>query len=156
EARAVLTSPEVRTVSRDHECFQTSDLRGLVWIDSQTDANGLEAAWREPDSDGKVPALIQYTSGSTSEPSGGAISHANFLHNSHSFYQAFGNSSGSGGLSWLPPCHDMGLVGGVLQPIFGGFPCVLMPAATVLRRPVRWLRLISDRRVTTSGGPNFA
>jgi len=59
-------------------------------------------------------------------------------------------------VAWLPPYHDMGLIGAVLQPIFGGFPCVLMPPTVFLQRPYRWLQAISRFSATTSGGPNFA
>ena len=101
-------------------------------------------------------ALIQYTSGSTAAPRGVMLSHANLLSNSEFIQRAFGTSPDSRAVVWLPPYHDMGLVGGVLQPVFGGFPCVLMSPLTFLRRPVSWLRAVSDHRATVSGGPNFA
>src|SRR5262249_2629955 len=59
-------------------------------------------------------------------------------------------------VSWLPIYHDMGLIGGVLQPLFGGFPCTLLSPVSFLQRPARWLRAISDCSATISGGPNFA
>jgi acyl-CoA synthetase (AMP-forming)/AMP-acid ligase II len=102
------------------------------------------------------PALLQYTSGTTASPRGVMISHANLLRNSDFVRRAFGMSACSRGVIWLPPYHDMGLVGGVLQPVFTGFPCVLMSPLTFLRRPVSWLRTVSNHRATVSGGPNFA
>jgi acyl-CoA synthetase (AMP-forming)/AMP-acid ligase II len=60
------------------------------------------------------------------------------------------------GVIWLPLYHDMGLIGGVLQPLYGGFPVVLMSPVDFLQKPVRWLKAISHYRATTSGGPNFA
>ena len=101
-------------------------------------------------------ALIQYTSGSTAAPRGVMLSHANLLSNSAFIQRAFGTSRDSRAVVWLPPYHDMGLVGGVLQPVFAGFPCVLMSPLTFLRRPASWLRAVSDHRATASGGPNFA
>src|SRR5215207_1665862 len=105
---------------------------------------------------GDGPALLQYTSGTTASPRGVMISHANLLRNSDFIRRAFGMSARSRGVIWLPPYHDMGLVGGVLQPVFTGFPCALMSPLTFLRRPLSWLRAVSDHRATVSGGPNFA
>jgi acyl-CoA synthetase (AMP-forming)/AMP-acid ligase II len=113
----------------------------------------------EPASDGgraDGPALLQYTSGTTASPRGVMISHANLLRNSDFIRRAFGTSARSRGVIWLPPYHDMGLVGGVLQPVFTGFPCALMSPLTFLRRPLSWLRAVSNYRATVSGGPNFA
>jgi acyl-CoA synthetase (AMP-forming)/AMP-acid ligase II len=59
-------------------------------------------------------------------------------------------------VSWLPVYHDMGLIGGILQPLYGGFPCILMSPAAFLQRPYRWLQAISHYQGTTSGAPNFA
>ena len=57
---------------------------------------------------------------------------------------------------WLPPYHDMGLIGGILQPVYAGFPVTLMSPMRFLRDPVGWLHAVSSWRATTSGGPNFA
>ncbi len=59
-------------------------------------------------------------------------------------------------VSWLPLYHDMGLIGGLLQPIFSGVPCVLMSPGYFLARPLRWLQAISEYGGTISGGPDFA
>ncbi len=101
-------------------------------------------------------AMIQYTSGSTANPKGVMLSHANFLHNLEQVYQRFGHSRESRGVIWLPPYHDMGLVGGILQPIYGNFPSVIMAPTAFLQEPMAWLRAISKYGATTSGGPNFA
>lgn len=105
---------------------------------------------------GETIAFLQYTSGSTARPKGVLISHENLLHNSSLIYRAFGHSAQSRGVIWLPPYHDMGLIGGILQPLFGGFPVTLMAPTSFLMRPLRWLQTISEQRATTSGGPNFA
>ncbi|MEO0349111.1 MAG: AMP-binding protein [Cyanobacteria bacterium P01_A01_bin.15] len=105
---------------------------------------------------GSALALLQYTSGSTSQPKGVMVSHASLMHNLGLIYQHFGHDSESHGVIWLPPHHDMGLIGGILQPIYGGFPVTLMPPESFLRQPVRWLQAISHFRATTSGGPDFA
>jgi acyl-CoA synthetase (AMP-forming)/AMP-acid ligase II len=84
------------------------------------------------------------------------VSHGNLLHNSETIYQAFGHTPESRGVIWLPPYHDMGLIGGILQPLYGGFPVIFMSPVDFLQKPLRWLKAISHYRATTSGGPNFA
>jgi acyl-CoA synthetase (AMP-forming)/AMP-acid ligase II len=113
-------------------------------------------SWQPPPRGPDDLALLQYTSGSTAAPRGVLLTHGNLLQNSDFIRRAFGHSDRSCGVIWLPPYHDMGLVGGVLQPVYAGFPCVLMAPLTFLRRPVRWLRAVSEHRATGSGGPNFA
>ncbi len=101
-------------------------------------------------------AFLQYTSGSTGAPKGVMVSHGNLLHNSHLINLCFQDTTESHGISWLPPYHDMGLIGGILQPIYVGASMMLMSPVTFLQRPYRWLKAISKYQATTSGGPNFA
>jgi acyl-CoA synthetase (AMP-forming)/AMP-acid ligase II len=101
-------------------------------------------------------AILQYTSGSTADPRGVMLTHANLLVNSELIAQRLGSSGADRGFIWLPPYHDMGLIGGILQPVYRGFECVLTSPLTVVKRPERWLEGISTRRATISGGPNFA
>ncbi|MEM0980884.1 MAG: fatty acyl-AMP ligase, partial [Cyanobacteria bacterium P01_H01_bin.58] len=116
----------------------------------------LITGWQKPDFDSEAIALLQYTSGSTSRPKGVMVSHRNLMHNLALIHERFGHSPASHGVIWLPPHHDMGLIGGILQPLYGGFPVTLMSPGSFLRRPIRWLQVISDLGGTTSGGPNFA
>jgi acyl-CoA synthetase (AMP-forming)/AMP-acid ligase II len=106
--------------------------------------------------DANAVAFMQYTSGSTAAPRGVLVSHANVLANLAAIHRAEGNGSHSRGVSWLPHYHDMGLIEGILQPMYGGYPTWLMPPAAFLQRPRRWLAAISRYRATVSGGPNFA
>lgn len=101
-------------------------------------------------------ALLQYTSGSTSSPRGVVITHDNLLHNLACASRTGAYGRDSVGVSWLPVNHDMGLIGGILQPAFSGFPVWLMAPAAFLQRPTRWLQAISRLRATHSAGPNFA
>ncbi|MEO1637048.1 MAG: AMP-binding protein, partial [Cyanobacteria bacterium J06631_9] len=101
-------------------------------------------------------AFLQYTSGSTSQPKGVKVTNANLACNLEQIQRAFGHSEQTRCVIWLPPYHDMGLIGGILQPLYGGYPVTLMSPASFLRRPVRWLEAISHFGATTSGGPNFA
>jgi 8-amino-7-oxononanoate synthase len=101
-------------------------------------------------------AVLQYTSGSTGEPKGVMLTHANLIRNCEIISILFGEDRESMGCSWLPTYHDMGLVGGILTPVFLGATMVLMSPMTFLQRPVRWLRTISKFKASSSGGPNFA
>ena len=101
-------------------------------------------------------AFIQYTSGSTRKPKGVMISHKNLMYNLATIHNSFEHTSESRGVTWLPLYHDMGLIGGVLQPIYSGFHVTLMSPVAFLQKPFRWLQAISRYQATTSGAPNFA
>jgi amino acid adenylation domain-containing protein len=101
-------------------------------------------------------AFLQYTSGSTSAPKGVMVSHANLMANERAIEETMRVTASDVFVSWLPLYHDMGLIGGLLQPIHCGIPVVLMSPAYFLERPVRWLEAISRHRATISGGPDFA
>ena len=101
-------------------------------------------------------AFLQYTSGSTGTPKGVMVTHGNIIHNQQIIQQAFGHSEQSIVVGWLPLFHDMGLMGNVLQPMYLGIPCILMPPVAFLQKPIRWLKAIYKYGATTSGGPNFA
>ncbi|MFN6559095.1 MAG: amino acid adenylation domain-containing protein [Nostoc sp. ChiSLP01] len=126
------------------------------WLTTDNTAQGLEDSWQQPAINGDTLAFLQYTSGSTGTPKGVMLSHGNLLHNAAVTYQLMEHSSSSKFVSWLPVYHDMGLIGGILQPLYGAFPCILMSPASFLQRPYRWLQAISRYKGTTSGGPNFA
>ena len=114
------------------------------------------AAYRPPDLRTDAVALLQYTSGSTGTPKGVMLSHAHLLENERAIQRAFAHDAESVVVGWLPPFHDMGLIGNVLQPIYVGAESVHMAPAHFLVKPWRWLAAISRFRATTSGGPNFA
>jgi acyl-CoA synthetase (AMP-forming)/AMP-acid ligase II/acyl carrier protein len=134
----------------------------LHWIttDNLQDSEALDWAMPSlgegPDSGCAAIALLQYTSGSTGTPKGVMVSHENLLYNATLIQHCFEDGEDSIGVSWLPPYHDMGLIGGILQPLSIGRPMILMSPMAFLRKPVRWLQAISRYRATTSGGPNFA
>ena len=101
-------------------------------------------------------AFLQYTSGSTGSPKGVMVSHGNIMANSELIKTTYGNNEHSVVVGWLPLYHDMGLIGNMLQPLYVGFPLVLMPPTSFIQKPKRWLEAISRYKATTSGGPNFA
>jgi 8-amino-7-oxononanoate synthase len=116
----------------------------------------MDRRWKVPDVHGDTLAFLQYTSGSTGTPKGVVLSHANLVHNSALIASAFEHTRNGTGVFWLPSYHDMGLIGGILQPLYVGRPNVLMSPITFLQKPYRWLSAISRFGGTTSGGPNFA
>lgn len=135
---------------------ENPELSQLHWLTTDDLDSNLAQAWQEPGISSATLAFIQYTSGSTGTPKGVMVSHGNLLHNLASIHQCFGHTANSKGVIWLPPYHDMGLIGGVLQPLYGGFPVALMASVDFLQKPLRWLQAISRYKATTSGGPNFA
>ncbi|KAA8559215.1 Linear gramicidin synthase subunit B [Pseudomonas extremaustralis] len=115
-------------------------------------------SWCAPDLQPDDIAFLQYTSGSTALPKGVQVSHGNLVANEVLIRRGFGIDVNPDDVivSWLPLYHDMGLIGGLLQPVFSGVPCVLMSPAYFLGRPLRWLEAISEYGGTISGGPDFA
>jgi fatty-acyl-CoA synthase len=104
----------------------------------------------------KSPALVQYTSGSTSTPKGVLLSHENILANIRSIGEATNISAADVGVSWLPLYHDMGLIGSWLNCFYHAIPIVIMSPLAFLTRPERWFWAIHYHRGTLSGAPNFA
>jgi acyl-CoA synthetase (AMP-forming)/AMP-acid ligase II len=101
-------------------------------------------------------AFLQYTSGSTGNPRGVMLSHSNLIHNLRSAIQVLDSSEADIMVNWLPLYHDMGLIGSVLQAIYAGFLCVLMPPFSFIQKPIRWLKAISRYRGSISPAPCFA
>lgn len=128
----------------------------LHWLATDNITGDLAEAWQQPEVSSDTLAFLQYTSGSTGTPKGVMVSHGNLLHNSALIHKCFADTPNSLGLSWLPPYHDMGLIGGVLQPLYVGAPVILMSPVAFMQKPIRWLQAISHFKATTSGGPNFA
>lgn len=153
-ASCVLTTSDLLPGLQKHfiDDAQGASIR-LVATDSLEDASD---AWTYRSASPNDLAFLQYTSGSTGDPKGVMVSHGNLLSNSELIRRRFGHTSESRGVIWLPPYHDMGLIGGVLQPLYAGFPTVLMSPVSFVQSPLLWLETISKYRATTSGGPDFA
>jgi acyl-CoA synthetase (AMP-forming)/AMP-acid ligase II len=112
--------------------------------------------WQMPEVNAEDIAFLQYTSGSTSQPKGVMVSHKNLLHNSETIKNFYGHDHNSKGVIWLPSYHDMGLIGGLLQTIYLGVQTWLISPISFIKNPYLWLKLISEKGASTSGGPNFA
>ncbi|RVQ56044.1 non-ribosomal peptide synthetase [Sinorhizobium meliloti] len=126
------------------------EMQAIEW-----EATSAPILRRSPRHEGDL-ALIQYTSGSTGSAKGVEISHGNLMANQVAIREAFGHSADTTMVTWLPTFHDMGLMGGLLQPLFVGGCCALMAPSTFVKQPANWLRAMTLFRGTTSGGPNFA
>lgn len=155
QATFVLTTTSTLTNIK-HNLVEESELASLHWITTDNIASNLSEDWRVPILSKDTLAFLQYTSGSTGMPKGVMVNHGNLLHNVQMIQQAFGNSSATIGVGWLPLFHDMGLIGNILETMYLGIPSILMAPEAFLMKPVRWLRAISHYKATTSGGPNFA
>lgn len=156
QIKVILTISPIKMLA-DLWSGQNSEWQSIPWLTTDKLPTDLSAAdWREPPISGDTLAFLQYTSGSTAAPKGVMLSHANLLHNLAHIYRCFDQNEESTGVIWLPPYHDMGLIGGILEPFYGGFPVVLMSPLDFLQRPFRWVQAISRYQATTSGGPNFA
>jgi acyl transferase domain-containing protein/acyl-CoA synthetase (AMP-forming)/AMP-acid ligase II/Zn-dependent alcohol dehydrogenase/NADP-dependent 3-hydroxy acid dehydrogenase YdfG/acyl carrier protein len=113
-------------------------------------------SWEGPGPDPAAPAFIQYTSGSTAAPKGVLLSHRNLRENLRVLERLTDPTPDDKAVVWLPPYHDMGLIGGILEPLFAGSAAVLMSPLAFLQRPYVWLEAISRYRGTLSAAPNFA
>jgi acyl-CoA synthetase (AMP-forming)/AMP-acid ligase II len=131
-----------------------SPLTGMTWL--ATDIDPPESAFEPTRVAPEDIALLQYTSGSTSEPKGVALTHANIAHNLDMMAAVFDPGLDARIVSWLPHFHDMGLMAGVLGPMACRGESILMSPQAFLLRPMRWLEAISDYRAQISGAPNFA
>jgi acyl-CoA synthetase (AMP-forming)/AMP-acid ligase II len=100
-------------------------------------------------------AFLQYTSGSTSNPKGIAVSHSNLLANLEMIRVSLGNTKRSTYVNWVPLYHDMGLILNALQALYVGALCVLLAPNAFMQRPLNWIRAIHSYRAEVACGPNF-
>lgn len=152
--RLALTTAPIRALAGS--VFQQApDLARLPWLATET-LDPSNAERYAPPAWGPDPlAFLQYTSGSTGQPKGVVLSHANLLANLDTIVRTFGMCREDRLVSWLPPYHDMGLIGTILTPLYVGGLTVLMSPMSFLRKPRRWLEAITRHRATVTGGPNF-
>lgn len=131
-------------------------LKKILWLATDEVREELAGDWVPLDLHDSDLGLLQYTSGSTGSPKGVMLTHGALMANCNLITRAFECGRGRSATFWLPAYHDMGLVGGILNPIFCGLGSTLMSPVHFLAKPIRWLRTISKYRSTISGGPNFA
>ena len=156
---ALSTAQTLTTLDPD---LLSADAAMDEWIATDELDVELAAMWQPASVADSDLAFLQYTSGSTSDPKGVMVSHGNLLNNLECIRQSFGigetedDLESATGVFWLPAYHDMGLIGGILTPLYMGGRSVLMSPTAFLQRPMRWLQAIHDYRATISGAPNFA
>ncbi|QNA71961.1 aminotransferase class I/II-fold pyridoxal phosphate-dependent enzyme [Streptomyces sp. So13.3] len=158
DARAThaLTTDSVRDfVANQERELENLGLANLTWLGSGTSADPTGDGWHDPGTTGGTLAFLQYTSGSTSTPKGVMVSHDNLLANLRSIHQRLRHDRDSAMALWLPPYHDMGLIGGILTALYSGIPLHFMAPMTFVQRPLLWLETISQTRASTAIAPNF-
>ncbi|WP_235653568.1 fatty acyl-AMP ligase [Mycolicibacter icosiumassiliensis] len=128
----------------------------LRWNVIEDAALGDPDGWAVPAIDADSTAMIQYTSGSTRSPKGVVLTHRNLMHNLEIVRQAWQGDDTGVGVYWLPPHHDMGLIGVVLEILYSGASAVLMSPTAFIKRPMRWLEAVSRHRAVITTAPNFA
>lgn len=151
-ACAVVSTNDVEPALRTVQATYASPL--LLTTPAQLDREA--APLRDEDVDAGDVAFLQFTSGSTSQPKGVAVTHANIAANTSAIHEAFRLTTDDVPVSWLPLFHDMGLIGFLLTALYATVSTRFMPTQMFLRRPGSWLRTISRHRGTISVAPNFA
>ena len=155
EATLALTTTSVFANSQQW-LLQNSDLAQLHWLATDSINADMAQLWQEPIINTDTLAFLQYTSGSTGTPKGVMVSHGNLLSNCADLDLGWNHTVDSIIVSWLPTFHDMGLIYGVIEPLYKGCSCYMMPPVSFLHKPMRWLQAISAYKATHSAAPNFA
>jgi phthiocerol/phenolphthiocerol synthesis type-I polyketide synthase C len=150
-ANIALATSATRNIAEAHLDFPSGF--GWVLLDEAEGNVGGDAVM-EP-TDPSAVAMLQYSSGSTSEPKGVMITHANLIHQAGLICDHVGAAPGDCWASWLPMYHDMGLISGIVTPLVKQLHSVIMAPEAFIKRPARWLRAISDFRASCSASPNF-
>jgi len=148
-------SPALALCTSDQE----DALAGMQGMPRRVFVDGMEGLTPEPPTqvpDGSV-LVLQYTSGSTGRPRGVRLTHSNLADNIAKMQRNITHGEREPvACSWVPPYHDMGLIGGILYPLASGFQTVLLPAVSVVANPKRWLDALERYQVTTTSTPPFA
>lgn len=155
DARAVLTTSMVEQIAAS-VCALYPALQAVPWLATDalsTSDDVLAASFTHHVVHERDTAFLQYTSGSTSAPKGVVVQHRNIIANEHAMAEIVGDVVDV--VSWLPPYHDMGLIGSLLLPLCTNGTCTIMSPLQFLQRPARWVQAISAFSATLSGGPNF-
>ncbi|WP_454782201.1 fatty acyl-AMP ligase [Legionella sp. WA2022007384] len=132
------------------------DFQSFRWVDINKASLEMADLYKPLSFKSSDMCYLQYTSGSTAMPKGVIVRHGNLLDNLSLVYETIGKTSNERMVSWLPPYHDMGLIGNLLFPVYTGFSIFMMSPMSFLKHPYLWLKAISDFQANISGGPNFS
>lgn len=155
QASIALVTPQTAAKIRN-QFSNTPGLNNLHVLSFDDDIHEAADAWHPTEVTGDDLAFLQYTSGSTATPKGVMLTHQNLLHNSAQIQQCFHTTPDVVDVFWLPPYHDMGLIGGILHPLYCGGTSVLMSPLDFVTKPFRWLKAMTRYQGVISSGPNFA
>jgi acyl-CoA synthetase (AMP-forming)/AMP-acid ligase II len=156
-ATIILTNDEIcKTFERSFS--DVEELKNMKWIsvNSLMQTQPVSSSNINQSPNPQDIALLQYTSGSTGQPKGVMVTHHNIMRNVEYIRQSFKLTTKSVSVTWLPSFHDMGLIDGVIEPLYTGFPGIFMNPVNFLQKPSRWFNAISKYRGTHCGAPNFA
>jgi 1-acyl-sn-glycerol-3-phosphate acyltransferase len=153
-ATTLITVPEARMVARLLRA-STPSLKRIVSV-AELSATSVPTLALRSGAGPRDTTLLQYTSGSTGNPKGVILTHANLLANIRAMGRAAQVTPADVFVSWLPLYHDMGLIGAWLGSLYFALPLIIMPPTDFLARPERWLWAIHRYRATLSAGANFA
>ena len=157
DADAVVACTQMELFDKLKQLFdEYPEFHDLKWVVNEKLEAGVEAQWQEVENKADDLAFFQYTSGSTSTPKGVMITHFNLIETVRDLQRGSAFDDKSAVASWLPIFHDLGLIFGLLMPVYLGRTSYFMAPIAFLERPYRWLKAISKYKATHSAAPNFA
>lgn len=157
DANAVVACTQMELFDKLKVLFdEYPEFHELNWVVNEKVEPGIEKSWKEVENKADDLAFFQYTSGSTSTPKGVMITHLNLTETVRDLQRGSAFDDKSTLASWLPIFHDLGLIFGLLMPVYSGRPSYFMAPIAFLERPYRWLKAISKYKATHSAAPNFA
>lgn len=152
QALVALTTSDVYDRIDSATLSDSPSLQRATWISTDKVSSELASDWVAPKIKADDLALIQYTSGSTGSPKGVMLTQGNVMANCRMITESFQVRTDDQAVSWLPLYHDMGLIGGIVNPLFLGCCCTLMSPLAFLTKPIRWLQAVSNFKANVTGG----